>query len=107
MVGSVQTGLGLTVNTNKLTVGIAPEFRRQVRDLLISAWSSSRRIFKVADTQKLIGKMAHLGEGALDLQDHVAYLHVFCLCFKAEQIAPAEMLAKIPRYSNQNREKAI
>jgi len=58
VVGSVQTGLGLTVNTNKLTVGFSPEYRRQVRDLLISAWSSSRRIFKVADTQKLIGKMA-------------------------------------------------
>ena len=64
VVGSVQTVLGLTVNTNKLTVGITPEYRKQVRDLLTVAWSSSRRIFKVADMQKLIGKMARLGEGA-------------------------------------------
>ena len=64
VIGSVQTVLGLTVNTNKLTVGITPEYRKQVRDILTSAWSSSRRIFKVADMQKLIGKMARLGEGA-------------------------------------------
>jgi hypothetical protein len=64
VIGSVQTVLGLTVNTNKLTVGITPEYRTQVRDILTSAWSSSRRIFKVADMQKLIGKMARLGEGA-------------------------------------------
>jgi hypothetical protein len=64
VVGSVQTVLGLTVNTNKLTVGITPEYRKQVRDLLIEVWPSSRRIFKVADMQKLIGKMARLGEGA-------------------------------------------
>jgi hypothetical protein len=49
VIGLVQTVLGLTVNTNKLTVGITPEYRKQVRDLLTSAWSCSRRIFKVAD----------------------------------------------------------
>ena len=41
MVGSVQTVLGLTVNTNKLTVGITPEYRKQVRDIMTFAWSSS------------------------------------------------------------------
>jgi hypothetical protein len=61
VVGLVQTVLGLTVNTNKLTVGITTEYRKQVRDILTSAWSSSRWIFKVADMQKLIGKMASLG----------------------------------------------
>ena len=45
--------------------------------------------------------------GPMDLQDHVAYLHISCLCFKAEQIASAWMLAKILRNYNQNREKAI
>jgi hypothetical protein len=64
VVGLVKTVLGLTVNTNKLTVGITPEYRKQVRGILTSAWSSSRRNFKVADMQKLIGKMARLGEGA-------------------------------------------
>ena len=63
-VGLVQTVLGLTIDTNKLTVGITPKYREQVRDLLMSAWSTTQRIFKAADIQKLIGKMASLGEGA-------------------------------------------
>jgi hypothetical protein len=37
VVGSVQTVLGLTVNTNKITVGITPKYRKQVRDILTSA----------------------------------------------------------------------
>ena len=64
MVSTVQTVLGLTVDTNKLTVGITPEYRNQVRELLLESWPISRRIFKVADIQKLVGKMARLGEGA-------------------------------------------
>jgi len=56
--------LGLTVDTNKLSVGITPEYRNQVRELLLESWPISRRIFKVADIQKLVGKMARLGEGA-------------------------------------------
>ena len=60
----VQNALGLTVNINKLTVGITPKYREQVRNLLMSVWPNSRRIFKVADMQKLIGKIARLGEGA-------------------------------------------
>ena len=64
VVSTVQTVLGLTVNTNKLTVGITPEYRNQVRELLLESWPISQRIFKVADIQKLVGKMARLGEGA-------------------------------------------
>jgi hypothetical protein len=41
VVGSVQTVLGLTINTNRLTVGITPEYQKQVRDLLDSKWSIS------------------------------------------------------------------
>ncbi len=64
VVGLIQTVLGLTVDTNRLMVGITPEYRNQVRDLLDLKWSFSRRIFKVADIQKLVGKLARLGEGA-------------------------------------------
>jgi hypothetical protein len=35
VVGSIQTVLGLTVDTNRLTVGITPEYREQVRDLIL------------------------------------------------------------------------
>ena len=64
VVSTVQTVLGLTVDTNKLTVGITPEYRNQVRELLLKSWPISQRIFKVADIQKLVSKMARLGEGA-------------------------------------------
>jgi len=108
VVCSVQTVLGLTVNTNKLTVGITPEYRKQVRDILTEVWPGSRRIFKVADMQKLIGKNGTSWRRCpMDLQDHVAYLNISCLCFKAEQIVTTGMLDKIPRYYNQNREEAI
>jgi hypothetical protein len=43
---------------NKLTVGITPEYRDQVRELLNESWPVSRRIFKVVDIQKLVGKLA-------------------------------------------------
>ena len=64
VVGLVQTALGLAMNANKLTTVNTSEYREQVRDLLMSVWANSRRIFKVADMQKLIVKIARLGEGA-------------------------------------------
>jgi hypothetical protein len=41
VVGSVQTVLGLTVDTNRLTVGINPKYRDQVRELLVLSWPIS------------------------------------------------------------------
>jgi hypothetical protein len=41
VVGLVQTVLGLTVHTNRLTVGITPKYLRQVRELLVLNWPSS------------------------------------------------------------------
>jgi len=41
VVGLIQTVLGLTVNTNRLTVGITPEYRGQVKELLDSKWPFS------------------------------------------------------------------
>ena len=64
VIGPIQTVLGLTVDTNKLTVAITQEYRDQVRELLTLHWPISCRIFKVADIQKLVGKLARLGEGA-------------------------------------------
>ena len=64
VVGTIQTVMGLTVNTNRVTVGITLVYRNQVRDLLVLIWAIIQRIFKVANIQKLIGKLACLGEGA-------------------------------------------
>jgi hypothetical protein len=56
--------LGLTVDTNRMTVGITPEYCQQVANLLMNSWPNTRRIFKIQDIQKLVGKIARLGEGA-------------------------------------------
>jgi hypothetical protein len=64
VIGTVQTILGLKVNTNLMIVGITPEFCQQVWDLLTNSWPDTRQIFKVRDIQKLVGKVACLGKGA-------------------------------------------
>ena len=63
IVGPRQIVLGLVVDTNKMTVGMTDEYIQQCRDLL-NLWDQDRRFFKVGDMQKLVGKLARLGEGA-------------------------------------------
>jgi hypothetical protein len=79
-----------------------------VTELLTSAWSSSRWIFKVADTQKLIGKMARLGEGVPWIYKIMSQIYT-SLAFALKQIKLLllECLPKIQRYSDQNQEEAI
>jgi hypothetical protein len=65
MIGTVQTILGLTVDTtNLMTVGITPQYCQQVFDLITEKWPDTRQIFNVRDIQKLVGKVARLGKGA-------------------------------------------
>ena len=64
VIGTIQTILGLTVDTNLMTVGITPQYRQQVFNLITEKWPDTRRIFKVKDIQMLVGKVARLGEGA-------------------------------------------
>ena len=63
IVGPRQTVLGLIVDTNKMTVGMTDEYIQQCRELL-NLWDQDQRFFKVGDMQKLVGKLARLGEGA-------------------------------------------
>ena len=63
IVGPRQIVLGLVIDTNTMTVGISEDYIRKVRDLL-SNWDPNKRFFKVNDMQKLVGKLARLGEGA-------------------------------------------
>jgi hypothetical protein len=82
VVGLIQTVLGLTVDTNRLTVGITREYQNQVKGLLDEKWPISRRIFKVANIQKLVGKMARLGKGApwiFKLMSHIYTSLAFAL----------------------------
>jgi hypothetical protein len=46
--GPIQTVL--TINTNRMIVGITPEYCKQVLDLLTDTWPDTRCIFKVQDT---------------------------------------------------------
>jgi hypothetical protein len=46
-----------------MTVGISDDYIQKVRDQL-SNWDPNRRFFKVNNMQKLVGKLARLGEGA-------------------------------------------
>ena len=63
IVGPRQIVLGLVVDTNKMTVGMTDEYIQQCRELL-NLWDQDQRFFKVGDMQKLVGKLARLGEGA-------------------------------------------
>jgi hypothetical protein len=64
VVSSRQRMLGLIFDTNKLTVGIPPDYVAEVLDLLNTTWHSHRPRFAVGDAQKLTGKLGHLAEGA-------------------------------------------
>ena len=63
IIGPRQIVLGLVIDTNTMTVGISEDYINKVRDLL-NNWDPSKRFFKVNDMQKLVGKLARLGEGA-------------------------------------------
>jgi hypothetical protein len=64
VVAPKQRMIGLVIDTNKLTVGIPPDYLAEVLDLLNTTWHSHRRCFAVGDAQKLTGKLGHLAEGA-------------------------------------------
>jgi hypothetical protein len=80
IVGPKQIVLGLVVDTSKMTVGITDEYLDQVR-LLLSQWDRNWRLFKVHDMQKLVGKLAQLGEGAPWIFKLMSHLYT-CLCPK-------------------------
>ncbi len=59
-----QRMLGLLIDTNTLTVGIPPDYIKEVLDLINSTWHLHRRHFTVGEAQRLTGKLGHLAEGA-------------------------------------------
>jgi hypothetical protein len=56
--------LGLIINTNTLTVGIPPEYVKEVLNLSNTPWHLHRRCFTVREAQRLTRKLSHLVEGA-------------------------------------------
>ncbi len=61
--GPRQIVLGLDLDTNKMTVGIRNKYIEKVQ-VLLGLWDPNKRFFKVNNMQKLVGKLARLGEGA-------------------------------------------
>jgi hypothetical protein len=73
--------LGLLVNTNRMTVGIADDYFKKVY-ILLRLWDPTQRFFQVSDMQKLVGKLIRLGEGApwvFKLMSHLYTLLVYAL----------------------------
>jgi hypothetical protein len=55
---------GLLIDANTLTVGIPPDYIKEVFNLINSTWHSHRRRFTIGEAQRLTGKLGHLAEGA-------------------------------------------
>ncbi len=64
VIGPIQIGLGLIIDTNRLMVAIPLKYLKEVCNLLDSTWHPNRHQFKVSEAQKLTGKLARLAEGA-------------------------------------------
>ena len=55
---------GLYFCTRAMTVGITPEFRQKVIDLIRTSWHQKRKSFTVSEAEKLAGLLGWLGQGA-------------------------------------------
>ncbi len=64
VVGPTQTMLGLTIDTNRMTVAIPAAYVTEVRDIINATWHKNRCTFTVQEAQTLTGKLGHLAEGA-------------------------------------------
>ena len=76
IVGLRQIVLGLGIDTNKMTVGMIDEYIQQCRGLL-NLWDQDQRFFKVGNMQKLVGKLAQLGEGAPWIYKLMSHLYTY------------------------------
>ena len=64
IVAPKQRILGLIIDTNTLTVGIPPNYIKEVPNLINTTWHLHRHCFTVGEVQRLTGKLGHLAEGA-------------------------------------------
>ena len=104
IVGPQQIMLGLDIRTRSLDVGITSEYLAQVRELLDSEWSCEQTTFKVDDMQRLVGKIARLGEGAHWIFKIMAQLY-FSLAFALKQNA-ALLVTSLPGFKELSRQIA-
>ena len=54
--------LGMLFNTREMTVGIPPEFRDEVANILNTKWPESRQFFRVHELEEIVGKLGRIGQ---------------------------------------------
>ncbi len=64
IVAPKQRMLVLIIDTNILTVGIPPDYVKEVLNLINTTWHLHPLCFTVGEAQRLTGKLGHLAEGA-------------------------------------------
>ncbi len=79
-----QRMFGLLIGTNTLTVGIPPDYIKEVLDLINSTWHSHCHHFTVGEAQRLTGKLGHLAEGAQWVFHLLGHLYAFIAYALAE-----------------------
>jgi hypothetical protein len=70
-----QRMLGLIIDTNTLTVGIPPNYIKEVLNLINTTWYLHCLCFTVGEAQRLTGKLGHLLEGAQWVFHLLTHLH--------------------------------
>jgi hypothetical protein len=63
-VASIQTMLGLEIDTNRMTVRVPDDYIQSVCLLINSTWHTHCQRFMVKEAQELTGKFDHLAKGA-------------------------------------------
>ena len=90
--------LGLVIDTNIMTVGTTDEYIDKIQ-VLLNDWDPSKRFFKVNNMQKLVRKLARLGEGAswiFKLSSHLYTSLTFAL--KKEYQTIGKELERLQRF---------
>jgi hypothetical protein len=80
--------LGLLVDMNKMMVAITGNYIQHCHDLL-KLWDPTHRFFEVGDMQKLVGKLARLGEAVPWIYKLMTHLYTFPrVCTPKQRQAP-------------------
>jgi hypothetical protein len=83
-VASIQTMLGLIIDTNRMTINVPEDYIQSVRLLIDSTWHTHRQQFTVKEAQELTGKLGHLAEGANWVFHLLTHLYASIACALSE-----------------------
>jgi hypothetical protein len=92
---SIQTMLGLLINTNRMIVSTPDDYIQGVHLLIESTWHTHRQQFTLKEAQELTEKLGHLAEGANWVFHLLTDLYIHCICFFLEQKIPGSFLSRV------------